>query len=241
MHSQVILDVVRLVKALAQADGSRGEAGPVDTVGQFVVIELADLEQVHEGVCLEDDLDGAVGVQHGLQADPGRNTGLVECVQGVDAFAGQRGARLPFARVLVREQRHRRGIGIALGEQVEVGQRAQAALREDLHVVPVGVQRADDLAGKPVPGIGGLVGVGREREQDALAAAGRLTAVGLQFTDEAGPWVGIGVERGAGLRGELVGRDGRDVAVAASVRAAAVMVNGEWGVFTSAALGDVQN
>jgi len=156
---------------------SQRKVRPVDPLSHRVMVELSDLEQVHERVGPADDLDGAVGIQNGLQAHPCGDACLVESVQGVDALSGKRRSRLPFAGMLIRDESHRRRVGVAAGEKIQVCERASATFGENLDVIPVAMQGLDHVSGEAMLSISRLVGVRSERQQDALPRAGRLAAI----------------------------------------------------------------
>ena len=104
------------------------ELVPIDRLAQFVVVELAYLEQVHVGVCLADDLQGYLGVQDRFQADPGGDACRVEAANGVHSRLGFGRSGFPFVRCLGVEQGHCGSKGIGRAKEIQVTQGTEGSL-----------------------------------------------------------------------------------------------------------------
>jgi len=230
-----------LVKRFAQLNRPQSEILPVEPTGERVVIEHANLEQIDEGVCFSDYLDCAIGIQHRLEANPRRDSSLVELADRLNPVCWQRSARLPLLRVLVGEQRHRRGECVPFSEYIEIAKGPASALRENLDVVPATVQHLDDLASKAMLFVKGLVRIGRKTEHHTLTVARIAPNVVAQFAHNVLARFRASVEVLTCCLGEFPRRYCWNVAIPASVSASTVMIDGQRGVLSGTPFRSIQN
>ena len=126
---EILLDVVSDSELLAKLDHSMGIALPVCGLRNFQVVRAADLVQINEAVGLSDDLQTRLDIDRRLQADPGKDAGLMEGSQGLQAVSRERRAALPPSRKVIIEAGESRSKSVTVtAEQLEVAEAADSSL-----------------------------------------------------------------------------------------------------------------
>ena len=226
---QIVFDVIGITDGFQQVYHVLGKAGPIDRLSVGVVIKGSDFVQVNKLMRLANDVQRLLGVKYRLQANPGGDAGGVKLADGSDTVMGQCGTRFPLGRGNRIEKCHSRGVGISVGEQVQVTQRPAAPLGQHLNGDVVCVQDFDGAAGVGQLDIQRLVGVRGEAQQYPVCRVGKLEGVFLELCEKVLAWFGIGKVEAFLERG--VGR----IAVNAPVVAATIDVARQGGVFSGAA------
>ena len=152
------------------------EDAPVYRSGHRVVVEGADLEQVHKLVRPVDDAEGLDRRDDRFQAHPRRDAGGVKHLECVDAVLWQGRLWLPLSGFGIVQESESGGEGIATTEQIEVAQRPASALGQDLDGQAVAMEGLDRVAGDLLGHIQGLVGVAGKAHQHPGCDTGSLVS-----------------------------------------------------------------
>jgi len=113
-----------------------------------MIIEFSDFVKVYKGMCFTNDLQRNSRIKDWLQADPGRDTGFVKCMQCVYAFVRQCCAGFPFQAPFVVQPGQRGCKGVGWREQVNITECPCSAFREDANTVVSCVQYLYGFASK---------------------------------------------------------------------------------------------
>jgi hypothetical protein len=98
---QIVFDKMLNVQSMAYINDLFGVLFPVGGFCHRKIIGSSDLEQINVGMGYLDNLQSALCVEGGFDADPCKNTGLVKFFKSVYSIPGESGVGFPFSRVVI--------------------------------------------------------------------------------------------------------------------------------------------
>ncbi len=182
---QIVLDEIGFSEFSAQFDGRDPERPPVGLGG--LMVELADLKEIHEGRRHLHHLKRRGRVDHRLDRRPGVDPEFVGHPQRVDPLERAVGHRLPFVRPLMirKGQRHREHV--AGGVEVKVFCRPLRRLGQDLKPDPMIRQDSHHLPRQEQFILDRRVGVRQKRQQHPPFVTGQFSRLLFERLDHARP------------------------------------------------------
>ena len=167
------------------------ELSPVDGLGQGVMINNTDFEQINMRRCQLDNSKGLLRVYYWFKACPSKNASLVKLSQCINALVWHCRVWFPEKRSRVAGKSESGGKGVSISEKVNISKCPISTFRKCLERYVVSFEDLQSLTGQLTFYINVLVRICGKAQEYALIGSGKILGFLLNAFDDSVSWFAI--------------------------------------------------